>query len=78
MVKIEEYKVNPTKKVIDVKDIQIIYIPLESKLNYAYKTTVKVGDYVTIGKILGKNPIADIPLLSPISGYVVGFENKYT
>ena len=77
MVKIEEYKVNPTKKIIDVKDIQIIYVPLESKLNYAYKTTVKVGDYVTIGKILGKNPIADIPLLSPISGYVVGFENKY-
>lgn len=77
MVKIEEYKINPTKKIIDINDIQIIYIPLESKLGYVYKETVKVGDYVRIGEVIGKNSIAEIPLLSTTSGYVVGFENKY-
>ena len=77
MVKIEEYKINPTKKIVDVNDIQIIYIPLESKMGYKYKETIKVGDYVMIGQIIGKNPIADIPLISTISGFVVGFENKY-
>lgn len=77
MVKIEDFKINPTKKIDDVKDIQIIYIPLESKLGYTYKATIKVGDYVRIGEVIGKNPIAEIPLISTTSGYVVGFEDKY-
>ncbi len=77
MVKIEDFKINPTKKIIDSKEIQIIYIPLESPLGYKYKETIKVGDYVMVGQVLGKNPIAEIPLLSTTSGVVVGFENKY-
>ena len=77
MVSIDSYKINPNKKIIEDIDIQIIYIPLESKLGYSYKETVNVGEYVCIGTILGKNPIAEIPLLSTVSGTVVGFENKY-
>ena len=77
MVTIEDYKINPSKKIIDDINIQIIYIPLTSKMGYNYTPTVKPGDYVMIGTILGKNQIAEIPLISSISGTVVGFEEKY-
>ena len=77
MVAIEDYKINPTKKIIDDLAIQIMYIPLTSKMGYIYKETVKPGDYVTIGMQIGKNNIAEIPLISPISGTVIGFEDKY-
>ena len=77
MVSIEDFKINPSKKIISDIDIQVLYIPLESKLGYSYKETVRVGEYVCIGSILGKNPIADTPLISSVSGTVVGFENKY-
>lgn len=77
MVRIEDYKINPNKKIVEDLDIQIIYIPLESKLGYSYKETIRVGEYVCIGTILGKNPIAEIPLISTVSGTVVGFEEKY-
>ena len=77
MVTIEDYKIDPTKKIVDDVEIQIIYIPLESKMGFSYKPTVKVGDYVCIGTVLGKNNIAEIPLLSTVSGTIVGFEDKY-
>lgn len=77
MVTIEDYKINPTKKIIDDINIQILYIPLESKMGYTYKPVVTSGDYVCVGEILGKNPIAEVPLLSSVSGTVVGFQNKY-
>ena len=77
MVRIEDYKINPTKKIVEVKDIQIIYIPLESKMGYKYKETIKVGDYIQVGQVIGKNSIAEIPLISTTSGFAVGFENKY-
>lgn len=77
MVTIKDYKINPSKKIIDTPDIQIIYIPLVTKMGYKYTKTVSVGDYVYIGTILGKNDIIDLPLLSSVSGTVVGFQNKY-
>lgn len=77
MVIIDGFKVNPNKKIIDNLEIQVLYIPLESKLGYSYKENVKVGDYVCIGSILGKNNIADTSLISSVSGTVVGFEDKY-
>ena len=77
MVIIEDYKINPNKKVIDDVDIQIIYIPLTTRMNYTYKPTVKPGDYVCIGTVIGKHSIAEIPLVSTVSGTVVGFEDKY-
>lgn len=77
MVTIDDHKISPSKKVIDNLDIQIIYIPLVSRMGYAYKETVKPGDYVCIGSVLGKNPIAEIPLLSTVSGTVVGYQEKY-
>ena len=77
MVTIDGYKIKPNKKIINDVPIQVVYIPLESKMGYSYKPTVKPGDYVCIGSILGKNIIAEIPLLSSVSGTVVGFEEKY-
>ena len=77
MVTIEDYKINPSKKIIDNLDIQIIYIPLLSKVGYTYKPTVKPGDYVYIGSVIGKTPMLEIPLMSSVSGTVVGFEEKY-
>ncbi len=77
MVSIEDYKIKPNKKIIDDLKIQIIYIPLESRLGYKYSPTVRVGDYVCIGTIVGKNQTSDMPLLSTTSGTVVGFEKKY-
>ena len=77
MVTIEDYKIEPSKKIIDDIPIQVIYIPLESRMGYSYKETVHVGDYVSIGSVLGKNNIAEMPLLSTVSGTVVGFADKY-
>ena len=77
MVTIDGKKINPNKKIIDDIDIQIVYIPLESRMGYSYKETVHVGDYVYIGSIIGTNKIAELPLLSSVSGTVVGFDNKY-
>lgn len=77
MVSIEDNKINPTKKIRDDIKIQVVYLPLESKLGYKYDPTVRVGDYVCIGTIIGKNPVSDIPLLSTVSGTVVGFKEKY-
>ena len=77
MVTIEDYKINPTKKIIDDVDIQVVYIPLTTKMGYEYKPIVKPGDYVRIGTVLGKHPIAEIPLMSSVSGTVVGYQEKY-
>ena len=77
MVAIDNYKISPNRKVIDDLDIQIIYIPLISKLGYPYRPKVKVGEYVCIGTVLGESTAIDFPLLSTVSGTVVGLEDKY-
>ena len=77
MVDIEDKKINPNKKIIDDIKIQIIYIPLESKLGYKYKLLVKVGDYVCVDDTLGKNIATDLVLKSSVSGTIVGIEKKY-
>lgn len=77
MVSIEDKKINPSKKVIDDVKIQIIYIPLESKLGYVYKPKVNVGDYVCIDDTLGVNISTDFALKSSVSGTIVGIEKKY-
>ena len=77
MVSIEDKKISPNKKIIDDVKIQIIYIPLESKLGYKYKPKVKVGEYVCIDDTLGINVVTDLELKSSVSGTIVGIEKKY-
>ena len=77
MVSIDGRKISPNKKIIDDINIQVVYIPLESRMGYNYKETVHVGEYVCIGSILGESTVTDMPLLSTVSGTVVGFEEKY-
>ncbi len=77
MVPIENRKISPSSKVINEEDIQIIYIPLESKLGYSYKPVVKANEYVCIGTTLGKSSVTSLPLVSTVNGMVVGFEDKY-
>lgn len=77
MVGIEDKKISPSKKIIDDVKIQVIYIPLESKLGYVYKPKVKVGDYVCIDDTLGINVVTDFLLKSSVSGTVVGIQKKY-
>ena len=54
MVTINDKKISPTKKINDDVKMQIIYIPLESKMGYKYKETVRVMDYVCIGTVIGR------------------------
>lgn len=77
MVTIEDKKIKPNKKIIDNLEIQIIYIPLESKLGYKYKPQVKVGDYICIDDVIGTNIVTDLSLKSSVSGTIVGIEKKY-
>lgn len=77
MVTIEDMKIKPNKKIIDDLGIQVIYIPLETRTGIKYTETVRSGEYVYIGSILGSNPIADTPVISSVSGTVVGFQDKY-
>lgn len=77
MVTIEDKKIKPNKKIIDDLEIQIIYIPLESKMGYKYKLKVNVGDYVCIDDVIGINPVTDLVLKSSVSGTIVGLEKKY-
>ena len=77
MVTIEDKKIKPSKKIIDDLEIQIIYIPLESKMGYKYKLKVNVGDYVCIDDVIGINPATDLVLKSSVSGTIVGLEKKY-
>ena len=77
MVGIEDKKISPSKTIIDDVKIQIIYVPLESKLGYVYKPNVKVGDYVCVDDTLGVNVVADFVLKSSVSGTIVGITKKY-
>ena len=77
MVTINDKKISPTKKINDDVKMQIIYIPLESKMGYKYKESVHVMDYVCIGTVIGKSSVCDIPLISTVSGVIVGFQEKY-
>lgn len=77
MVNIEDKKISPNKKVVDATKVQVLYMPLVTKTGYIYKPIVKAGDHVCIGTTLAKNNITDIPLLSSVSGTVVGFQEKY-
>ena len=77
MVSIEDKKISPSKKIIDDVKIQIIYIPLESKLGYKYKLKVNVGDYICIDDTIGVNVATDFALKSSVSGTIVGIEKKY-
>ncbi|MBR7042482.1 MAG: hypothetical protein IKI04_03165, partial [Bacilli bacterium] len=76
MVIIDDNKIKPSKKIIDDIPIQVMYYPLESRMGYPYKEKVKVGDYVCIGSVLGVSSISDTPLISSVSGTVVGFQDK--
>ena len=65
--KLEEY-LNPSN----------VYIPLISGNETNISTFVKQGDYVYKGSILGKRQGSfPIPILSSVSGTVIGFEEKY-
>ena len=77
MVTIEDYKISPSKKIIDDLKIQVVYIPLETKMGITYKKMVSVLDYVCIGTVIGKSVTSDNVLTSSVSGTVVGFEKKY-
>lgn len=77
MVIIEGNKIKPNKKIIDNLEIQIIYIPLESTYGYKYKPIAKVGDYVCIDDVIGRNIATDLALKSSVSGTIVGIEKKY-
>ncbi len=77
MVTIEDMKIKANKKVIDDIQIQVVYIPLVNKMGTTFKESVKVGEYVYIGSILGRNPMIDTPVISSVSGTVVGFQDKY-
>ena len=77
MVIIEDNKIKPNKKIIDNLEIQIIYIPLESTYGYKYKPIAKVGDYVCIDDVIGRNIATDFVLKSSVSGTIVGIEKKY-
>lgn len=77
MVTIKDYKINPSKKIIDDLKIQIVYIPLETKIGIKYDMTISIGDYVCIGSVIGKSISTDMPLLSTVSGVVVGTKKKY-
>lgn len=77
MVTIKDYKINPSKKIIDNLKIQIVYIPLETKMGIKYDMTISIGDYVCIGSVIGKSISTDMPLLSTVSGVVVGTKKKY-
>ena len=77
MVTINDYKIKANKKIIDATDMQVLYFPLVTKFGYQYTVTVSVGTYVYVGSILGKCSVSDLPLLSSVSGVVVGFQDKY-
>ena len=77
MVAIKDYKISANEKIIDATDMQILYFPLVTKYGYQYTETVSPGTYVYIGSILGKCKINDLPLLSSVSGVVVGLQYKY-
>ena len=77
MVTIKDFKIIPSEKIIDALNMQIVYFPLISKFGYKYKMTVSVGTYVFIGSVLGKCAVNDFPLLSSVSGVVVGIFKKY-
>lgn len=77
MVSIEDKKIKPNKKIIEDLEIQIIYIPLESRLGYKYRPKVKVGDYICIDDTLAVNISTDLALKSSVSGTIVGLEKKY-
>ena len=77
MVIIDGNKIKTNKKIVDNLEIQIIYIPLESVCGYKYKLVVKVGDYVCIDDVIGRNIATDLVLKSSVSGTIVGIEKKY-
>ena len=77
MVTIKDNKISASKKVENLQNIQIIYIPLVTKNGYKYSKTISIGTYVYIGSIIGINKELNLPLLSSVSGTVVGFEKKY-
>ena len=77
MVTIEDFKIDSSKKIVDDVNIQVVYIPLRNNVGISYNETVKTGDYVYIGSVIGKNAMIDTPLISSVSGYVVGFIDKY-
>lgn len=77
MVTIDDYKIDPGKKIVTDIDIQVIYIPLENRMGYKYKACVRAGEYVCIGSVLGENAMLEIPLMSSVSGTVVGFQEMY-
>ncbi len=77
MVTIKDYKISPTKKIVEATDVQIIYIPLVGKWGNKYEATVNIGTYVYVGSILGIDKNNNFPLLSSVSGTVVRLEKKY-
>lgn len=65
-------------KLIEYLNPEYVYIPLISGLETNISIFVKKGDYVYKGSIIGKRQgNFSIPILSSVSGTVIGFEEKY-
>lgn len=78
-VKLDGFKkLTKDKKVLELTNPKIVYIPLISQNDTDITVLVKKGDTVLKGSILGKRK-GDIksPIFSSVSGKVIGFEEKY-
>ena len=77
-IKLKKFSEKLAKNVIEYDKPDYVYIPLLCANNTDCKALVEKGDSVLIGSRIGISKKFDLPILSSVSGKVVGIEDMYT
>ncbi len=77
-IRLEEHKNTRTKRIETLPPPKTVSIPLQQHIGASCQPTVKVGDTVTVGQVIG-NAAGGLfcPVHASVSGKVIAIENRY-
>lgn len=72
-----ENKLTSEKAITEIKDIAVVRIPMNMAIGAPCKPTVKKGDHVDIGQIIGEPSGIAVPIHATVSGTVKAVKAEY-
>lgn len=72
-----ENKLTSDKPITEIKDIALVRIPMNMAVGAPCKPTVKAGDLVQIGQVIGEPSGISVPIHASVSGKVKAVKTEY-
>lgn len=72
-----ENKLTSDQPITEIKDIGLVRIPMNMSVGAPCKPTVKAGDHVDIGQVIGEPSGISVPIHASVSGKVKAVKTEY-